>query len=280
MGVAGSDGAWLAVAGEWYGWGGNAYLGNMGYEPAYGMVGVVPLSTILTGTVPQALPVELDGVEETATDGRIFTSGDAFGVTVSGASGDLVVVNIDRRVEVEEMPDIGTLTLTIDLPGSADRNREFDLSILVVGPTGLTRGVSWQAEALRVAPEITASAAGEGFSLTSTISGQAAPGATLTVDGLPVTPSPSGHFRVEVDAPIWPRDVLVVARDAVGNETVQQLEVIGFVDYRGLPWIPIIAVLTVVAGVVLFLRTPRLRPQPVLLPDGDGRLEEVDGDPI
>ena len=280
MGVAGSDGAWLAVAGEWYGWGGNAYLGNMGYEPAYGMVGVVPLSTILAGTVPQALPVELDGVEETATDGRIFTAGDAFGVTVSGASGDLVVVNIDRRVEVEEMPEAGTLTLNIDPPGSADRNREFDLSILLVGPTGLTRGVSWQAEALRVAPEVTASAAGEAFSLTSTITGQAAPGATLTVDGLPVTASPSGHFRVEVDAPIWPRDVLVVVRDAVGNETVQQLEVIGFVDYRGLPWIPIIAVLTVVSGVVLFLRTPRLRPQSVLMPDGDGRLEEVDGDPI
>jgi hypothetical protein len=142
------------------------------------------------------------------------------------------------------------------------------------------RGAWWQAEALRVAPELTASAADPALSLTSTVTGRAEPGATVTVDGFPVTPSPSGHFQVEVDAPIWPRDVLVVARDAVGNETVQQLEVIGFVDYRGLPWIPIIAVLTVVAGVVLFLRTPRLRPQPVLMPDGDGRLEEVDGDPI
>jgi hypothetical protein len=282
MGVAGSDGAWLAVAGEWYGWGGNLYLGNMGYEPPYGMVGVIPVAALLDATGSELMPVELSGVTVGGTSGdeRIFTAGDAFEVTVTGAPGDLVVVNVDRRVEVEEMPDAGALTLTIDVPGRDNANREFDLAILRIGPTGLTQGVSWQAEALRVAPDVTASATGEGFSLTSTISGQAAPGATLTVDGLAVTPSSSGHFRVEVDAPIWPRDVLVVARDAVGNETVQQLEVIGFVDYRGLPWIPIIAVLTVVAGVVLFLRTPRLRPQPVLMPDGDGRLEELDGDSI
>jgi hypothetical protein len=280
MGVAGRDGGWLAVAGEWYGWGANAYLGNMGYQPTYGMVGVIPLAALLDATGRQPMPVELSGVTAGGSSGdeRIFTPGDPFELTVTAAPSDLVVVKVDHRLDIEEMPEAGTLTLTIDPPGSADRNRQFELAILLVGPTGLTRGVSWQAEALRVAPDVTASAAGEGFSLTSTITGQAAPGATLTVDGLPVTPSPSGHFRVEVDAPIWPRDVIVVARDAIGNETVQQLEVIGFVDYRGLPWIPIIAVLTVVAGVVLFLRTPRIRPQPVLLPDGDGRLEELDGD--
>jgi hypothetical protein len=56
------------------------------------------------------------------------------------------------------------------------------------------------------------------------------------------------------------------------------VEVIGLVDYRGLPWVPIVGALTVLGAAVLFLRTPRHRPlaaRPVL---DDGRLEDVDGD--
>jgi hypothetical protein len=170
------------------------------------------------------------------------------------------------------------VTLTIDPPGRDDRNREFELSVFVIGPTGLTSGASWQAEALRVAPEVTASAEVDVLALQATISGRVTSGVTLTVDGASVVPSPSGAFRVEVDAPIWPRDVVVVARDPIGNEAVEHLEIVGFVDYRGLPWIPIVGVATILAGILLFVRTPSLRPESRPLPDGDGRLEEIDGD--
>jgi len=130
-----------------------------------------------------------------------------------------------------------------------------------------------------VPPEVTASADVELLSLHATVTGRVEGDATVTVDGHEVIPSPgTGRFRVEVDAPAWPREVLVVARDPIGNETVQRLEVIGFVDYRGLPWIPIVGVATVLAGILLFVRTPSLRPEARLLPDGDGRLEEIDGD--
>jgi hypothetical protein len=71
--------------------------------------------------------------------------------------------------------------------------------------------------------------------------------------------------------------VVVVATDPFGTERTERLEIVGFLDYRGLPWIPIVGVLTVALGLLLFVRTPRHRPLQ-LAPDGDGRLEEIDGD--
>jgi hypothetical protein len=97
------------------------------------------------------------------------------------------------------------------------------------------------------------------------------------VDGVPAKLNTNGAFSVEVDAPIWPRDVVVVARDVLGNESVERLQVVGFLDYRGLPWAVIIGVATVAAGGFLFVRTPRRRERPVAAWD-DGVLEEVDGD--
>ena len=43
------------------------------------------------------------------------------------------------------------------------------------------------------------------------------------------------------------------------------------------PWIPIVIVLVAIAGLVLYLRVPHLRPQPRAAGD-DSALEEVDPD--
>ena len=84
-----------------------------------------------------------------------------------------------------------------------------------------------------------------------------------------------GAFATTVDAGPWPRSVIVAARDPLGNEVVERVEVIGLYDYRGLPWAAIVGVATLIAGAVLFLRIPRRRPAHV--PElGDGRLEELD----
>jgi hypothetical protein len=279
IGIAGADDGWLAVAGEWWGSGTSTYLGNVGYEPAFGMLGVIPLTELLDTSAGRAPAVEISGatVIGSGADERLFTSDDEFQLTVRGQPGDFVVAYDQRRSVAEEVTG-DSVTLTIDPPGRDDRNREFELSVFVIGPTGLTSGASWQAEALRVAPEVTASAEVDVLALQATISGRVTSGVTLTVDGASVVPSPSGAFRVEVDAPIWPRDVVVVARDPIGNEAVEHLEIVGFVDYRGLPWIPIVGVATILAGILLFVRTPSLRPESRPLPDGDGRLEEIDGD--
>ena len=99
----------------------------------------------------------------------------------------------------------------------------------------------------------------------------------MLVDGRPVTVDADGHFTTEVNAPPWPRTVVVTAVDPLGNETTTTVEVIGLVDYRGLPWALIFAAATVAAGLFLFLRTPRQPHAPTPVP-AEGTLEEIDGD--
>ena len=107
--------------------------------------------------------------------------------------------------------------------------------------------------------------------------GRVSDGMMVTVDGVPATLNRLGAFRSEVDAPIWPRTVEIVARDPFGTERTERIEIVGFLDYRGLPWVPIVGILTVGVGGVLFVRTPRHRPA-VLAADGDGQLEEISAD--
>lgn len=280
-GVAGEDDGWIVVSAEWWGSGTLAFLGNVGYEPAYGMVGVISMRRLLDVEANVEPMVAFDGARMITTEAgpRLFTSGDPFQLTVHGEPGD-VVVAYDERATVSRSIPGDSVSLAIDPPGRAERNREFELTVLVLGPTGIVTAASWRAESLRLAPEVTFDVGLEAFALKATISGTVSEHATLTVDGRPVEPASSGEFSVEVDAPFWPRDIVITARDPVGNETTQSLEIIGFLDYRGLPWIPIAGTLTVMAGLILFVRTPRPRPEARLRSDGDGRLEEIDGDLI
>jgi len=159
----------------------------------------------------------------------------------------------------------------------AKGNQSFDAGILVITPAGTALTAFLAAEILREPPELTTSAQTDAFSLRSRLLGRADEGATITVDGQPVEVSAGGGFHTEVDAPIWPRDIVVVARDPLGTETVRRLEVVGFLDYRGLPWVPMVGLATVAFGILLFVRIPRQR-SVVMVADGDGRLEEIDGD--
>jgi hypothetical protein len=47
-------------------------------------------------------------------------------------------------------------------------------------------------------------------------------------------------------------------------------------DYRQLPWIPIVALLTILAGLALYLRVPHVRPATASGPITDATLEDLD----
>ena len=114
-----------------------------------------------------------------------------------------------------------------------------------------------------------------GLSFTATLEGAVGQHTEVLVDGRPVGVHWSGRFRTSVGAWPWPRSVEIVARDLVGNEAFDRVEVVGPFDYRGLPWAAILAAATLAAAVTLFVRIPRLRT--VSTSDsGDGRLEELD----
>ena len=275
IGFAGEQSDWLASGPGWFGLSRTVYLSG-GVSPDVA-ISVVPLESVLDAdptpgawSLAGATPTSVAGEETLATGGEGFTA------TVGGAPGTLVISSIGHRVEATEVAD-GPVAVTLD-PGRGDENEQLTASIVTISPTGIASSASWEVSVYRQPPAVTAASESELFSLRSAISGQVSPGTSLTVDGRPVEPTADGTYDVEVDAPAWPREVLVVARDPVGNETVRRLEVIGFVDYRGLPWIPIVGTLTVIAGLILFVRTPNLRPESRLAPDGDGRLEEIDGD--
>ena len=272
---AGERSDWLVSGPGFFGLSSTVYLGGAGFPDA--ALSVLPLESLLD---PDPVPGSwsLAGATPAVVDAEeiLAIGGDGFTATVDAAPGTLVISSIGRRTEATEVSD-EAVTVAFE-PRQGDENERLEASIITVSPTGIASSATWDVAVYRQPPDVSATTESELFSLRARIRGQAPPGTSLTVDGRAVEVSASGDFDVEVDAPAWPRDVQVVARDPIGNEAVELLEVIGFVDYRGLPWIPIVGTLTVLAGIALFVRTPSLRPEARLAPDGDGRLEEIDGD--
>ncbi len=128
-------------------------------------------------------------------------------------------------------------------------------------------------------PALRAEAEPAPLSFDVTLTGRTAPGTAVTLDGTPVLVAPDGSFSHSVTAPPWPHSVRLEAVDPVGNRSVQLVSVVGLFDYRTLPWLPIIVVLTLVVGAILFLRAPR---RDAGLAGYDrieaGALEEIDAD--
>ena len=93
------------------------------------------------------------------------------------------------------------------------------------------------------------------------------------MNGSSLVADTTGRFAGEISAPPWPSDVRIEATDAVGNRSTRVISVVGLVDYRQLPWIPIAVLVTVLAALALFLRGPGAR-EPAA--DGDSRLEEIE----
>ncbi len=278
VGVAGQDRGWIALAADWVGARNTAALYPGGTHTSITMT---PLESVILDTPLDGVlaPDLRDAVLLDGWDGKqqLVALDGGFTAVIDAPPRSLVAVASGVSIIYEG--EVGDEPLSVDI--APDREREgtqpFDAAILVISPSGAASSVSWAAEILREPPELTTSAQTDAFALRSTIMGRAADGASITVDGHAVEPAAAGGFRFEVDAPIWPRDVVVVARDPLGTETVQRLEVVGFLDYRGLPWVPIVGVATLTFGIMMFVRIPRQRPV-VIVADGDGRLEEIDGD--
>ena len=83
-------------------------------------------------------------------------------------------------------------------------------------------------------------------------------------------------FSVAVSAGLLPRDVQIEATDPLGNRSTATVSVVALLDYRQLPWIPIVALLTILAGIGLYLRVPQLRPAAPSGPITEGTLEDLE----
>ena len=150
--------------------------------------------------------------------------------------------------------------------------------LLVITPDGRGIAEQWTGTFVREPPKLSVTASTDTMSLSATLSGRTTPGSRLTAGDREISIDAAGRFSASVEAPIWPSRLAVTSRDPLGNVTTQVVEVLGVVDYRGLPWAAIMLALTLLAG-VLSLRTPRRRAE-ARPADGDGRLEELELDGI
>jgi hypothetical protein len=284
MGVAGRDDAWLMVGdGVIYGpSGSSAYIFSGALGPfGRGRLLMLPAEWVLApDEAGRQVSVELRGpvVDVDDPNGpRLLSGPGGFEVLVTAPPGTVVLRGY-RGYEEYEVAD-GPINLAIAPANArAEENRPFEVWVVALTPDGQVEARHWSGTFVREFPELAAEAATETFGLAATVRGTASPGTVVAVDGRPVPVAADGAFDIRIDAAPWPEDVLVVARDPLGNETTMRLQVVGFLDYRGLPWLPIVGLATVAAGVVVFIRVPGRRPEPMTAWAGDGRLEEIDAD--
>jgi hypothetical protein len=285
LGLAGPEDGWAVLA-DGYGFGpaGGTYLSWGGLPPGWGRVVLTPLPELLRPDDDATVAsVGLHAAVETARTGSevtLLADGNGFEVSISAAPGSTVLFGIDARFEEHAVED-EPIVVQVEPPGNATEgeNREFEAMLLVVSPAGRGMSERWTGTFVREPPALSVSAETTPMALSATLDGEASPGSVVSVNDTPITTDGRGRFRATVDAPLWPSQLVVTARDPLGNETTERVEVLGVVDYRGLPWAAILIAATVAVGLVLYVRTPRRRALGAE-PDGDGRLEELELDAI
>jgi hypothetical protein len=283
IGVLGPEGAWMALAtvprfdAER---GGGRLTAEAPIEP----IGVRVVRTddvlrpeadggVLEPTVSGAI------TEQRAGNRPVLLTRESFAVEFEGPPGSSVALengNPDALTQVE-IGASGVVRVTVEAPSSVGADDEvFTARLQVVTPAGHGYVMRWEVQVLREPPAVVATTPVAPLSFSVPVRGQTDPGAAVLVDGVPVAVRADGSFDAEVQAGPIPRDVSIQVTDRVGNSAERTLSVVGFVDFRRLPWFPVVAALTVLAGAVLYLRVPRPRRPAVRGAGDDATFEEID----
>jgi hypothetical protein len=277
MGRAGTDAGWLVSGMGW-----NSLVPRVSYliggEPGTEL-SALPLAamTAADDAVP-ALHFSGAAVADGPDGEMLYVSGDGFSLTVRAPRDSWVLGTAARSAAAGFAVDE---PVRLELHPEADLGdvARFTATVVVLDSSGTIDVATWPAVLLAEPPTVRAAAASEPFAASATVSGAVSEGATVTVDGAVVPTGADGSFLATVPAPIWGRNVDVVARDALGRESTERLTAFGVVDVRGLPWLAIIGGVTAVIGATLFARTPGRRAVEASGAPGEGAvLEEIDAD--
>ena len=202
-------------------------------------------------------------------------------MTVTGNSSELYVLvrTPDRspsgQQEIAGPPFRIPIVSSLGSPG----NQAFDAALHVITPAGHGYTALWHVRLLRIPPKITVESPFLSLGFAATIRGQTDPSATVTADGQSTHAGPDGRYQLAVPAGFIPRDVRVQAQDPIGNLASVTVNVVAPIDYRRLPWLPIVGLLTAAAGAILFLRAPRLAGRRAATTQADDApFEEIDPD--
>jgi hypothetical protein len=238
------------------------------------------------------LPAQVEGgvVDPHDATGRtLLSGGTAISAMVGAPEGSLVEVaagdpgrlavlggNVPATVE----GGVPLYRVPIDVPPASGAHVQLTALVYLATPAGHGYAASWRLIVQRDAPALAAETSMFSLGLSASVSGRTDAGATVTVtvDGSQAAVSASGAFEASVPAGLFPRDVRVEATNLVGKRATLVLSVVGPIDYRRLPWIPIVVALTLLIGAVLFVRAPRPNRSPSAHADGDGNFEELEPD--
>lgn len=289
------DGSWLGVLhslGAPYDLERHGGLLRRDAPPSDPWLAIVPTATSLAPEVEGGrLVPPLDGgvvqvpdADADADAARVVSLPEGFTATIAAPPGSRVVpVALDPPVRGSArgsiVPASGRLTLPIRPPTTDAANLRFAARALVLTPAGHAYTARWDVQVLGTPPALDVAPSTQALSLDVSLDGQTDAGVGLTADGAPVEVADDGAFHISVTAPPWPSTVRLEAVDAVGNRSVQLVSVVGLFDYRTLPWLPIVALMTLASGLLLLLRRPRPLPGATGYDRVDvGALEEIEGD--
>ncbi len=149
--------------------------------------------------------------------------------------------------------------------------------LVVTTPAGHAYLAAWDIVTLSRQPRVDVEVTTRFGSSAVEVTGVTLRHSIVRVDGQPVEVSAGGRFAASVELPPWPTDVVIDVDDSLGNVGRTTVTGVGWFDYRGLPWVPIVAAIVGVAALILVLRVPHLNPLP-RHPDDDAALEELEPD--
>jgi hypothetical protein len=247
-------------------------------QPAPGPLRLVPAEALLrTERDPTSLTPTFHGAAlDPAASGRLLAGTQAVDAEVSGPPGSAV------RWLAPGVPDgrgeigsTGVLTIPILPSEDADRrNHSGTIWITVVTPMGNAFSGQWSIRVVSAPPELEVTVPDGLLALSPAIVGRTTPGAEVTVNGVQADVGSSGTFRIRVEPGVWPTEFRIVASDPVDNATVEVVSLVWPVDYRRLPFLPIVFLVTVAAGIALYVRRP-ITGDHVLIQDDDITIEEI-----
>ena len=199
-----------------------------------------------------------------------------FTASVAAPPGSRVYVGSEDPSVVETIvavPESGSVEVPIPAAAVPTPGARYRASLGVTTPAGHSYLATWDVRVLDQAPALEVSVTTRTGSGEVEVTGQTAPFAMVTADGRLLSVDDDGRFAVRVPAPPWPTAITVVATDPFGNVAERLVSGVGWFDYRGLPWIPIVAVGVAAAATLLYVRVPRTRPMPRRADDDAGFVE-------
>lgn len=241
---------------------------------------IVPFDTVTSPEVDfGTLDAAIRGAVRLDADNDIAVGPDGFIADVVAPPGSRVLISDggpEARVPVV-VPDGGVAQVRLGSPPETAGDPPRRTRLVVTTPAGHAYVAEWDVVTRSGPPPIEAAATTQFASPAVEIGGQTLPQTRVRVDGRPVEVDPGGRFETKVELPPWPTEVVIEVDDSFGNVARATVTGVGWLDYRALPWVPIVAAIVGLAALVLILRVPRTSPLPRRA-DDDAALEEIDPD--